>query len=158
MKRAVWIVVTIVSLGAVVWWATRQHAPKMPTSAVAVGWLVASLAAYGLAIFLRGWRWDRILNLSGIPHERADAFWLIPVAYMGNTVLPLRGGEILRISLLSKRANASVREILPRGIGRLAVRVIIASISASSAILSTPAAPAPAAMLRIAMHPSSGLS
>jgi uncharacterized membrane protein YbhN (UPF0104 family) len=112
MKRAVWIVVTIVSLGAVVWWATRQHAPKMPTSGAAVGWLVASLGAYGLAIVLRGWRWHRILNLSRIPHERADAFWLMPVTYMGNTVLPLRGGEILRISLMSKRAHARVRDVL----------------------------------------------
>ena len=111
-RKLAWIVVSIVSLAAVVWWATRQQAPEMPTSAAAVGWLVASLGAYGLAIFLRGWRWDRILSLSGIPHDRADAFWLIPVAYAGNTVLPLRGGEILRISLMSKRANASVREVI----------------------------------------------
>jgi hypothetical protein len=105
MKRLAWIVVSLVSLGAVVWWATRQHAPKMPTSAMGAAWLVASLGAYALAIVLRGWRWHRILNLSRIPHDRADAFWLIPVAYMGNTVLPLRGGEVLRISLLSKRAH-----------------------------------------------------
>jgi uncharacterized protein (TIRG00374 family) len=112
VKRVAWIVVSLVSLGAVVWWATRQHAPKMPTSAAGLGWLAASLGAYGLAIVLRGWRWHRILNLSRIPHERADAFWLIPVTYMGNTVLPLRGGEVLRITLLSKRANAGVREVL----------------------------------------------
>ncbi len=111
-RKLAWIVVSIVSLGAVIWWGSRQQAPKMPTSGVAIAWIVASLAAYGLAIFLRGWRWDRILNLSGIPHDRADAFWLIPVAYAGNTVLPLRGGEILRISILSKRANASVREVV----------------------------------------------
>src|SRR5436190_109802 len=92
--KLVWIVVSLVSLAAVVWWATRQHAPKMPTSGVGVAWLVASLGAYGAAIVLRGWRWHRILNLSRVPHERADAFWLIPVAYMGNTVLPLRGGEV----------------------------------------------------------------
>src|SRR5579862_6389014 len=112
MKRAAWIVVSIVSLGAVVWWATRQHAPKMPTNASGAGWLAASLGAYALAIVLRGWRWHRILRLSRIPHERADAFWLMPVAYMGNTVLPLRGGEVLRISLLAARANARVREVL----------------------------------------------
>src|SRR6476469_8911276 len=112
MKRVAWIAVSLVSLGAVVWWATRQHAPKMPTSTAGVAWLVASLGAYGLAIFLRGWRWDRILDLSRIPHERADAFWLIPVAYMGNTVLPLRGGEVLRISLLSTRTTARTSEVI----------------------------------------------
>jgi hypothetical protein len=112
VKRAAWIAVSLVSLGAVVWWATRQQAPKMPTSAEGASWLAASLAAYALALVLRGWRWHRILSLSRVPHERADAFWLMPVAYMGNTVLPLRGGEVLRISLLSSRAGARVREVL----------------------------------------------
>jgi glycosyltransferase 2 family protein len=111
-RKLAWIVVSLVSLGAVVWWATRQQAPKMPTSAAAVAWLAASLGAYGLALFLRGWRWDRILDLSRVPHERADAFWLIPVTYMGNTVLPLRGGEILRISLLSSRTTARTSEVI----------------------------------------------
>ena len=43
------------------------------------------------------------------------------------------------------------REIAPRGIGRMAVRAITASISASYHMLSTPAAPAPAAIARTAM-------
>src|SRR6516165_9050684 len=53
-------------------------------------------------------------------------------------------------------ANASRRETAPRGIGRLAVRVITASISASYHILSTPAAPAPAAMAAIETAPRGG--
>ena len=84
----------------------------MPTNAAGASWLAASVGAYGLALVLRGWRWHRILRLSRIPHERADAFLLMLVAYMGNTVLPLRGGEVLRISLLASRANARVREVL----------------------------------------------
>lgn len=112
MKRVAWILVSIVSLGAVIWWGSHQHAPRMPTSAAGASWLAASLGVYALAVLVRGWRWHRILVLSRIPHERADAFWLMPVAYMGNTVLPLRGGEVLRISLLASRANARVREVL----------------------------------------------
>lgn len=112
MKRVIWIAVSLISLGAVVWWATRQQAPQMPTNAAGASWLAASVGAYGLALVLRGWRWHRILRLSRIPHERADAFLLMLVAYMGNTVLPLRGGEVLRISLLSSRATARVREVL----------------------------------------------
>jgi uncharacterized protein (TIRG00374 family) len=112
MKRAAWVLVSLISLGAVVWWASTQHAPKMPTSGAGAAWLAASLGAYALAIVLRGWRWHRILNLSRVPHARADAFWLIPVTYMGNTVLPLRGGEVLRISLMSSRTTAKAREVL----------------------------------------------
>ncbi len=112
MKRAIWIVVSLLSLGAVVWWASHQHAPKMPTNATGAAWLAASLGAYALALWLRGWRWHRILKLARIPHKRPDAFWLMLVAYMGNTVLPLRGGEVLRISLLGSRTTARVREVI----------------------------------------------
>lgn len=112
MRRFLWIAVSVASLGAVVWWASRQQAPKLPSSAAGAGWLAASLGVYSLSLVLRGWRWHRILTLSRIAHERADAFWLMPVAYMGNTVLPLRGGEVLRISLLASRASARVREVL----------------------------------------------
>jgi len=112
VKRAAWIAVSLVSLGAVVWWATQQKAPQMPTNAAGVVWLAASVAVYAVAIVLRGWRWHRILQLSRVPHKTADAFWLMPVAYMGNTVLPLRGGEVLRISLLGSRTTARVREVL----------------------------------------------
>src|SRR3954451_11253795 len=56
------------------------------------------------------------------------------------------------------KTSASNREILPRGIGRIAVRVMIASISASYHMLSTPAAPAPAAMARTAARVVSGSS
>src|SRR5947209_14633854 len=110
--RIVWIAVSLVSLAAVGWWASRQHAPKLPTTAVGGAWLAAALGAYGLALVLRGWRWHRILVLARIPHERADAFWLMPVTFMGNAVLPLRGGEVLRISLLSSRTTARVREVV----------------------------------------------
>ncbi len=110
--RIAWIAVSLVSLAAVGYWASRQHAPKLPTTAVGGAWLVAALGAYALALVLRGWRWHRILVLARIPHDRADAFWLMPVTFMGNAVLPLRGGEVLRITLLSSRTTAKVREVV----------------------------------------------
>src|SRR5215510_738606 len=57
---------------------------------------------------------------------------------------------------MSPNASASAREMTPRGIGRRAVRVITASISASYHMLNTPAAPPPAAIARIATNPRSG--
>jgi len=53
-------------------------------------------------------------------------------------------------------AIASARVILPRGIGRLAVRDISASMSPSSAMLSAPEAPAPTAMQSSAVMASTG--
>jgi hypothetical protein len=56
----------------------------------------------------------------------------------------------------SPKASASRREILPRGIGRRAVRIITASISASYHMLRTPEAPAPTAIASIAIEAWSG--
>jgi hypothetical protein len=53
-------------------------------------------------------------------------------------------------------ASASGRVIRPRGIGRLAVRDINASISLSYHMLSAPEAPAPTAMHRIEVNAITG--
>lgn len=112
MKRAAWILVSLLSLGAVVWWSSRQQAPRIPTGTDGALWLVASTAVYATALGLRGWRWHRIMALSHIPHRRADAFGLTLVAYMGNTVLPARGGEVLRVTIMKKRSPAGLPEII----------------------------------------------
>jgi uncharacterized membrane protein YbhN (UPF0104 family) len=112
VKRAAWIAVSLLSLGAVVWWASRQQAPQMPSGAGGALWLAASLAVYATALALRGWRWHRIMVLSDIPHRRADAFGLTLVAYMGNTVLPARGGEVLRVTIMKRRSPAGLPEIV----------------------------------------------
>lgn len=112
MKRAAWIIVSLLSLGAVVLWASRQQEPQMPSGAAGAFLVVASLAVYATALALRGWRWHRIMVLSGIPHRRADAYGLTLVAYAGNTVLPVRGGEVLRVAIMKTRSPAGLPEII----------------------------------------------
>jgi hypothetical protein len=58
----------------------------------------------------------------------------------------------------SPKTSALNRETLPRGMGRIAVRLMIASISASYHMLSTPAAPVPTAIARTAARVVSGSS
>lgn len=45
-------------------------------------------------------------------HSPGDAYGLTVVGYMGNTVLPARGGEVLRVLLMYERSDARRREIL----------------------------------------------
>jgi uncharacterized membrane protein YbhN (UPF0104 family) len=104
--------VSLLALGAVVWWAAKQGTPELPSGAGAIAVVVASALVYGLATVARGWRWHRILRKAEIPHARADAYALLPVGYMGNTVLPARGGELLRVFLLAGRSGARRREVL----------------------------------------------
>jgi uncharacterized membrane protein YbhN (UPF0104 family) len=104
--------ISAASLVGVVWWASRQEAPPRPEDAQAVLLLVGAVAVYALATLIRGWRWHVILRLDGIEHRARDALGLVCVGYMGNTVLPARGGELLRVVLLRARSNGGRRQIL----------------------------------------------
>jgi uncharacterized membrane protein YbhN (UPF0104 family) len=106
------LLISAVSLAAVVWWALEQKKPTFPSSPRDLFPLALAVGLYAVATVIRGWRWHVVLRLSGIEHARADAYGLTTVGYMGNTVLPARGGEILRILLLGERTGARRREIL----------------------------------------------
>jgi uncharacterized membrane protein YbhN (UPF0104 family) len=111
-SSALGLVVSAVSLGAVGWWIGRQPAPTLPESGVGLAWLAVALLLNACTLVLRGWRWRRILLLAGIPHRRREAYGLTVVGYMGNNVLPVRGGELLKIGLLGARTSARHREVL----------------------------------------------
>ena len=103
--------VSLVALAAVVWWATKQEAPELPSGAEEITWLVAALGLYVLATVVRAERWHRILEITGVHARRRDCYGLTCVGYMGNNVLPARAGEVLRVVLLSPRCDASKRSI-----------------------------------------------
>jgi uncharacterized membrane protein YbhN (UPF0104 family) len=106
------IVISVVSLGGCVWWATKQEAPKFPSSLSGLLVVLAAVGVYGVATLLRGWRWHAILRHAHIDHRLRDAEGITVVGYMGNTVLPARGGEVLRILLMSERSSGRRREVL----------------------------------------------
>ena len=90
----------------------HQPAPTLPDSAAGLAWLGLSLGMSLLALAMRGYRWHRIMALAHVDHQRSDALALTAVAYMGNNVLPARGGEVLKIAILGARSTSRRREIL----------------------------------------------
>jgi glycosyltransferase 2 family protein len=103
--------VSLVALAAVVWWATKQEAPELPSGADAVAWLAAALVLYAVATVVRAERWHYILAITKVCARRRDCYGLTCVGYMGNNVLPARAGEVLRVVLLSPRCEASKRVV-----------------------------------------------
>ena len=103
---------SLVALVAVVWWASRQEAPTLPSSSNEIAWLAGALGLYVGATLLRCERWHRILHLTGVDAHRKDAYALTTVGYMGNNVLPARAGEMLRVVLLDKRTESGKRSLL----------------------------------------------
>jgi glycosyltransferase 2 family protein len=106
------VIVSLISLGAVVWWMLRQPAPSLPDSASGLAWLCLSVCMTLTALALRGWRWHRVMVLAHVDHRPSDAYALTAVGYMGNNVLPARGGEVLKIAILGSRSSSRRREIL----------------------------------------------
>ena len=104
--------VSLVALAAVVWWASHQDSPHIPTDGEAIAWLVAAVGLYALATLERAERWHQILEATGVHSRRADCYALTTVGYMGNNVLPARAGEALRVVLLSQRSDGSKRTLL----------------------------------------------
>jgi uncharacterized membrane protein YbhN (UPF0104 family) len=112
VRRRFGALVSLVALAGFALWALRQDAPTFPTEPEDLALVGIALAAYAVATLIRGWRWHRIMRHNGVPHDRSDAFALCVVGYAGNNVLPARGGEWLRIFLLSERSGARKRDVL----------------------------------------------
>ena len=106
------VLVSIVSLGAVAWWISGQEAPRLPDSATGWTWLGVAALVVAANFTLRGLRWHFVMRHAGVPHRLRDAIGLTLVGYMGNNVLPARGGELLKIGLLGQRTTARRREVL----------------------------------------------
>jgi glycosyltransferase 2 family protein len=111
-RRLLLLAIWVIPIAGVVWWATKQEAPTFPSSVGGIMALVGALALYVVATLMRAERWDRILRRSGVQAKRADVYALVPVGYMGNNVLPARGGELLRTFLLGDRVESTKRTIL----------------------------------------------
>jgi len=106
------VLLSLIALAAVVWWASKQEAPELPTGSSSIAWLIVAIGIYAVATLLRAERWHRILHLTGVNAKRSDSYALTTVGYMGNNVLPARAGEMLRVMLLSPRAQAGKRQLL----------------------------------------------
>lgn len=104
--------VSLLAISAVVLWATRQDAPRLPSDTDDVALVTVAVLLYAVATLLRGWRWHQILLRLDADHQALDAYALTTVGYMGNTVLPARGGEVLRTVLLAGRTGLGKSEVL----------------------------------------------
>ena len=106
------IAISVVSLGAVVWWASNQKAPQLPHTAGELAALVGAIALYGLATVVRAERWQRLLEDEGATPPRADTYALTCVGYMGNNVVPARAGDAVRVVLMTPRGATSARSVV----------------------------------------------
>ena len=106
------VIVSLIALAAVVWWASHQDAPQIPSSGESIAYMIGAALLYTVATVVRAERWHAILKLIGVDARRSDCYSLTTVGYMGNNVLPARAGEMLRVVLLDARTRAGKRSLL----------------------------------------------
>jgi uncharacterized membrane protein YbhN (UPF0104 family) len=105
-------VVSIVALAGVVYWATRQSAPRLPQDSGEWLAVLGAVLLYGLATVVRGERWHRLLTDQGGRPSRQDTHGLNVVGYMGNNLLPARAGDAIRVVLMAPRAALGMRSVV----------------------------------------------
>ena len=106
------LAMSVVALTGVVVWALRQEGPTSPTSLAALLAVAAAIGVYAAATAARAERWLLLLRRIGAKPTRADSYGLTVVSYMGNNVLPARGGDLLRIYLAAPRAATGKRQVI----------------------------------------------
>ena len=113
-SRLSWLglAVSLLAVAGVVWWASRQDPPELPSSGSELTALLGAIALYGLATVVRSERWLRLLEDEGGTPTRVDTYALTCVGYMGNNVLPARAGDAIRTVLMAPRAGTSIRTVV----------------------------------------------
>ena len=113
-SRLSWLglAVSLLALAGVVWWASKQEPPDLPSSGSELAALVGAIALYALATVVRSERWQRLLVDEGAAPPRVDTYALTCVGYMGNNVLPARAGDAIRAVLMAPRAGTSIRTVV----------------------------------------------
>ena len=82
------VVVSVLALGAVVWWASKQQAPRLPHTTGEILSLAGAIALYGLATVVRSERWQRLLEDEGATPARPDTYALTASATWATTCFP----------------------------------------------------------------------
>jgi hypothetical protein len=75
--------------------------------AIRLWWLIPGLAIYFVGVLVRAWRWQYLLKPLK-PISLTTLFPIINIGYMGNNVVPLRMGEVLRAVVLKRREDVSI--------------------------------------------------
>src|SRR3954452_13750196 len=106
------VIVSIVGVAAVVWWASKQQAPQLPHTAGEIAALIGAVALYALATIVRAERWQRLLADEGAHPPRKDTYSLTVIGYTGNNILPARAGDAVRVVLMAPPAGTSKRTVV----------------------------------------------
>jgi uncharacterized membrane protein YbhN (UPF0104 family) len=98
--------ISIVTILLLIHWVKTQGSLKIPTDSQSLSLIVGAIAVYLSSFVVRGLRWKILLSEVGVKPPLHEATGLLTVGYAGNTVLPARAGDAVRVFLMSNRTGA----------------------------------------------------
>ena len=109
-------------------------------SSADLGRLSVAAALASLALFVRACRWRLLLMAEG-PVDVASSFWATAAGYLGNNVLPARGGELVRTFLVASGTSLDRAFVLATALAERAVDAFLLVAVAGVTLQRLPASP-----------------
>jgi glycosyltransferase 2 family protein len=106
------LAISAVAVAAVVVWALQQPAPTLPSGGEELAALVLALVLVAATTGLRSERWRQLVRQSGGSVGHGESYGITVVGFMGNNLLPARGGDALRVLLARSRARLDTRHAI----------------------------------------------
>lgn len=110
-------------------WNVDLHEVAARLAGTQWGFLAASVALNLVSLRVRAWRWHYLFPPGSHPSHLFNA---LMIGYMGNNLLPLRAGEIVRVYVASRRGQrfwtTLATVVVERALDGLAVGLIVAAL------------------------------
>lgn len=120
--------------------AVRQASPAF---------LLLAFATYALFFALRGWRWKLLFSRSAPDVRVSSTTSISAVGWLANSILPLKGGDVLRAALLARREKVGLATSAATvGLERVLDLIGLAIVAALGLLLLPRAAELPAGLER----------
>lgn len=106
-KATLFLLLGLLLLGAMVAYVGPGEVARA-LSRASPAFLALSFLAYVTFFLLRGWRWKILFSRSAPDVRVSSTTSITAVGWLANSILPLKGGDILRAALLARRERVGL--------------------------------------------------
>lgn len=107
LRAAIALAAGLALVAAMLWYIGPSHVGRALSSASPI-YLALAIVAYGLFFLVRGIRWRMLFSHSAPDVRLTTTTGATAVGWLANSLLPLKGGEVLRATLVARRERVSI--------------------------------------------------